>query len=163
MSKIIVINGMAMVGKDTFVNLCHEINQNIIQISTIDFVKSVAKFAGWNGVKDEKSRKFLSDLKDILEEYNDIPNKKIDEFISARPNNIIFIHAREPHNIAYYKEKYNAVTLLITNPNVKTIISNHADKNVFNYDYDYIIENNNTLAELKNKAREFLKKIEIDL
>ena len=46
-------------------------------ISTVDFVKEVAKFCGWNGQKTPKDRKFLSDLKNILTQWNDIPYKDI--------------------------------------------------------------------------------------
>lgn len=161
MSKIIVINGMATSGKSTFVSLCHEINQKVIETSTIDFIKQVALYAGWNGEKDDLGRRLLSDIKDALEKYNDIPNKRIDEFINKRPDNIIFVNAREPHNVQYYKNKYNAISLLITNPNTPNINTNHADKNVFEYNYDYIIVNDGTLADLKNKAKKFLKTLDL--
>ena len=124
MSTVIVINGAATVGKSTFVSLCHEIDPKVIETSTIDFVKEVAAKAGWNGIKDESGRRFLSDLKDAMERYDNIPNKKIDEFIQSHPENIIFVNVREPYNIHYYKKKYNAITLLIKNPNVKKITTN---------------------------------------
>lgn len=156
MPKVIVINGMGGVGKSTFVSLCHEIDQRVIETSTVDFVKEIATKAGWDGNKDEAGRRFLSDLKDAMERYNDIPNKKIDEFIKEHPNSIIFVNAREPHNIQYYRDKYNAITLLIKNPNIKKISSNHADKNVDKYNYDFIIENIQGITELKDKAALFL-------
>ena len=46
-------------------------------ISTVDFVKEVAKFCGWDGQKRPQDREFLSDLKDILTQWNDIPYKDI--------------------------------------------------------------------------------------
>lgn len=156
MSKIIVINGMGGVGKSTFVSLCHEIDPRVIETSTVDFVKEIALQAGWDGVKDEAGRRFLSDLKDAMERYRDIPNKKIDDFIKSHPDNIIFIHAREPHNIQYYKDKYNAMTVLITNPNAKKVQGNHADREVNKYDYDLIIENDGTIEDLKDIAKWFL-------
>ena len=50
-----------------------------MNISSVDKVKEAAKvLAGWNGEKDEKSRKFLSDLKDgdnyNVEFFNDFGN-----------------------------------------------------------------------------------------
>ena len=33
----------------------------------------IAKECGWGGEKDDKARKFLSDLKRTLVEYNDYP------------------------------------------------------------------------------------------
>lgn len=76
MPKVIVINGMGGVGKSTFVSLCHEIDPMVIETSTVDFVKEIALQAGWDGIKDEAGRRFLSDLKDAMERYKDIPNKK---------------------------------------------------------------------------------------
>lgn len=160
MPKIVIINGSGGTGKSTFVSLCHDINDKVIEISTVDFVKEVAKFAGWNGEKNEIGRKFLSDLKDAMEEYGDIPNKKVEEFINSHPENIIFINVREPYNIHYYKTKYNALTILLVNERIQNIKTNHADADVDNYSYDYIIENNGTLSQLMEYARKVLKKIE---
>lgn len=42
---------------------------------------------------------------------------------------------------------------------IKHITSNMADKNVFNYDYDFIIENDGTIEELKNKAKKFINEV----
>lgn len=157
MPKVIVINGAATVGKSTFISLCHEIDPRVIETSTIDFVKEIALQAGWDGVKNQRGRRLLSDIKDALERYDDVPNKKIDEFIQLHPDNIIFVNAREPHNIQYYKDKYNALTILVTNTNAKIIKGNHADEDVYNYKYyDFTIRNEGTVTELKDKAKIFM-------
>lgn len=164
MSKIIVINGMGGVGKSTFVSLCHEIDPMVIETSTVDFVKEIALQAGWDGIKDEKGRRLLSDIKDALERYNNIPNKKIDEFIESHPDSIIFVNAREPHNIQYYKNKYNAIAVLVVNSNAKTIKGNHADENVYDYEYyDFTIYNEKTIIELKDKAKILMEYINAPL
>ena len=157
MSKIVVVNGAAGVGKSTFISFCHEIDPRAIETSTVDFVKEVAKFAGWDGVKTEKGRKFLSDLKDAMEEYNEIPNKKIDDFIRSHPDSIIFVNAREPRNIQYYVEKYNAATVLVQNNNAIAVKGNHADRDVENYQYDYYINNNKGLDNLQDLAIIFME------
>ena len=46
-------------------------------LSTVDFVKEIAKKCGWKGEKDLKNRKFLSDLKDLLTNWNNVPFNKI--------------------------------------------------------------------------------------
>ena len=129
MPKVIVINGSGAVGKSTFISLCHEIDPRVIETSTVDFVKEIALQAGWDGIKDQRGRRLLSDIKDALKRYDDIPNKKIDEFIQSHPDNIIFVNAREP---------------------------NHADENVNDYDYDIVINNSGTLEDLKETAKWFL-------
>lgn len=157
--KIIVISGSGGVGKSTFVALCKELNNKVVEVSTVDEVKRIAFECGWDGTKTERNRIFLSDLKDLLESWNDLPNKKICEYIETHPDEIIFINAREPHNIQYYKDKYNATTVLVTNPRIKHITSNHADMEVYDYTYDYVIENQGALEDFKETARTFMKEI----
>ena len=75
--KIICVNGYARSGKDTFCNFAFYHRGLVYTYSTIDEVKKLAKKIGWDGEKDAKGRKFLSDLKDCLTEYNDLPNRYI--------------------------------------------------------------------------------------
>lgn len=154
--KVIVINGTGTVGKSTFISLCKQIDNQVVEVSTVDEVKRIAFECGWDGTKTPKNRKFLSDLKDLLESWNDLPNKKICEYIKSHTDQIIFINAREPHNIQYYKDKYDAITVLVTNPSVEQITSNHADMEVYDYAYDYIIDNNGDLEQLKESAKTFM-------
>ena len=54
----------------------------------------------------------------------------------------------------------NAKTLLIRRPSVENANqSNHADEQVLDYCYDYIITNDSTMEELEEKAIGFLKEI----
>lgn len=164
--KVVVINGNGGVGKDKFIELCQELycnskyNISINQISTVDYVKYVATICGWSGSKTSKDRKLLSDLKDLMEEWDNIPNKKVEEYIEHLSDydepQILFIHAREPHNILYYKSKYNAITILVTNPRVEQVTSNHADMGVYDFAYDYIIDNSGDLEQLKESAKTFM-------
>ena len=36
----------------------------VSELSTVDFVKEVARICGWKGKKDKKDREFLHDLKE---------------------------------------------------------------------------------------------------
>lgn len=168
--KVICINGLPRSGKDTFVSFCKEqLGVNCFNISIVDFVKEVAKQFGYDeNNKTGKSRKFLSDLKDVLEEWNDIPYKKVVNSIldyAEKPevniqDLLVFIHAREPKDIEKFKNSFDASTLFINNFRVENnTISNHADAEVKNYTYDYIIENNSSLDDLKQKAIDFIKEI----
>lgn len=160
--KIVIINGTGGAGKDTFVTFCSEI-EKVLNISTVDKVKEAAKIlVGWNGEKDEISRKLLVDLKKISIDYNDAPTKYVLEMAEQfrkSENNLMFIHIREIDEIEKTKKLLNAKTLLITNPRVKLITSNNSDGKVNEYTYDYYIENDKTLEDLKNKAIEFLNEI----
>jgi len=168
--KVIVINGMPRVGKDLFVSLCQKNkNYQVFNFSTVDFVKEIATKCGWSGEKTPESRKFLSDLKDLLSAapWYDVPihdiKKKIDiakltleQCGLSDFNMVVFIHAREPENIEKIKNKFNASTLLIHRLEVEKEQSNHADSNVFDYDYDYNIYNNGTVDELMEISSSFL-------
>lgn len=156
--QVIIINGTGGSGKDTFVEFCSEFAK-VTNISSVDKVKEAAKIlVGWNGEKDEKSRKLLVDLKQLSIDYNNSPTKYIqeeyDKFIKDN-SEYMFIHIREIEEIEKIKKLLNAKTLLIRNPRVALITSNNSDGNVYNYNYDYIIENDGTLEELKQKAKKF--------
>ena len=73
------------------------------------------------------------------------------------PNDLMFIHIRDIPEIRRMVKKYPCIkTLLVKNDRVKIITSNVADANVEEYNYDFIINNNGTLDELREKAREFV-------
>ena len=157
--KVIIVNGPATSGKSTFVSLCREINPDVREVSTVDKVKEIALAFGCDGIKDEKGRKLLSDLKDAIDRYDNLSLKNVAKVIDSNPDLIYMVNAREPEDIQYFVDRYNALTVLITNNRVKQITSNHADKRVFEYHYDVTIENNGTLEELKEKARELLRSL----
>lgn len=164
--NVVIINGNGGSGKDTFVRMCKLIDSRIENFSTIDNVKTVAKQMGWQDDKSEKGRKFLSDLKVLWDDYNGMATQsvvnRVRQYISTLENlcvtGTVFIHCREPENIKKLVEEfsdYRVITLLITNSNVPQITTNDSDKNVANYDYDFVIENNGTLGDLRNSARWF--------
>lgn len=159
MKEIIIINGSGGVGKDTFVEFCQKYCK-IKNISSVDKVKEAARvLTGWDGTKDEKSRKLLVDLKQLGIEYNDAPFKYIvdsaNEF-KKTDEELMFVHIREISEIEKVKRATNAKTLLVTNKNVAPIISNESDKNVMNYQYDFYIRNDGTLEELNSIAEKFV-------
>lgn len=160
--KIFIINGAGAVGKTTFEKMVQEIsikNGDKIEIlSTIDYVKNIAKNFGWNGEKEQKDRKMLSDLKDLLTEWNDIPHKIICEKIEQyKQKNVtaIFIDSREPSDIKRFVREYQALTILMKRSTINLIYGNHADDCVENYEYDITIDNNRGLKELQKEAEMF--------
>ena len=60
---------------------------------------------------------------------------------------------------ACVSQTFGAETILIRNPNVRKIESNHADRDVENYKYDYIIENDGTLDKLDKMAYLFSEQV----
>ena len=156
MKNIIIINGYGGSGKDTFVELVSKYNK-VYNFSSVDKVKEIAKIIGWNGEKDEKSRKFLSDLKKLTTDYNDMPFNSIKDALSdfyESDKEIMFIHIREPEEIKRAVLEFNAKTLFIKRDDINKITSNSSDASVENYNYDYIIENT-TLEDLEESAKNF--------
>lgn len=160
--QIFITNGMARSGKDTFAEYLNYFVPTL-KYSSIDKVKDIAKRCGWNGTKDEKSRKFLSDLKVLTSQFNDMPFQAIktvvEQFKEDKEKRILLIDIREPTEIEKVKKTFNAKTILIKRNSVKNITSNMADANVFNYKYDYIIENNGTLDEFYWTVYKFVKDV----
>ena len=160
---IFVINGPARTGKDTFVNIYREERKKDLvytyNISTVDFVKTIAKECGWDGTKDEKNRKFLSDLKQLLIDWGDVPYKTIKMSIDKDPDADWFIHCREPEEIQKFVDRIGAKTILVrSNRNIEEF-HNKSDKGVFDYKYDYIIDNNGTIEDLRECICEFIQNI----
>ena len=169
--KIIVINGKPRAGKDLFVSLCQKHLLWCGNFSTVDFVKEIATECGWDGTKTPENRAFLSDLKDLLTNWGDVPYQKVEREVSLyrakaicsdfSDNEILcFIHCREPREIAKFVENMGAETLLILRKAVDhDTQSNHADANVHGMAYDYVVKNDGTIEELEEKAVEFLRKL----
>lgn len=164
MKKIFITNGSAGNGKDTFAEFLSKYI-SVFKYSSIDLVKEMYESIGIDrNSKDEKKRKLYSDTKDMLTKYDDIPFKDIRSIVNDFKSNkieaeVLLIDIREPEEIARAVETFGAETILIDNPNVKKIESNHADANVFNYEYDYIIENDGTLEQLDMMAKLFVREI----
>lgn len=168
--QIFVINGSGGVGKDTFVELVStELNDmlkrfhTVINFSSVDKVKEIAKEIGWDGKKSEKDRKFLSDLKILTSEYCDMPfesmKSKVAEFMKDEESRFLFLHIREPEEITRAVKEFGAKTVLVIRNSVEHIVSNMADENVFNYNYDFIIDNSGIKEELNNKAKDFVQEV----
>lgn len=167
---IFIINGSGGVGKDTFVELVSvELNDifkkfhTVTNFSSVDKVKDIAREIGWDGKKTEKDRKFLSDLKVLTSEYCDMPFKsmknKVNDFLKDEESKFLFLHIREPEEITRAVKEFGAETILVVRNSVKHITSNMADENVFNYDYDFEIDNSGTKEELKDKVKKFVWRI----
>ena len=172
MVRMVCINGMPRSGKDTVVQRVMELLPEGMgkNVSTVDYVKEVATELGWNGTKTPKNRKFLSDLKDLLAEWDDVPYRKVGAKYSFYENyldmhritmpGLMFVHTREPEEIARFQEEYGALTLIVRRAEVEDVEhSNHADANVFNFHYDVEIDNNGDLDMLKAAARKFVEEM----
>lgn len=162
MKKVFVQNSVGGSGKDTWASLLNKYISTF-KYSIVDLPKEAAKVLGWDGGKTEKDRRFLSDIMDLSTNYNDAPFKDVLSLVTGFKNSkdyaeykVLIIDMRDPKDIVRAVETFGAETILIRNPNVKKIESNHADRDVENYKYDYIIENDGTLEQLERVAKLFV-------
>ena len=169
MIKVVVVNGCATCGKDTFIGLCAEIlgEKRVKNASSIDCVKRLARTIGWNGEKTPKNRKFLSDLTDTLTEWNDYPCKDIcleyeifKDYLNyyKLDSGVMFVCVREPSEIEKLVKQFDALTIILRRDEAEEKrASNHADEEVFDYIYDYQIDNNGDIESLKESAELLLE------
>lgn len=158
-------------GKDTFVELCRKFMGDafLLNISTVDKVKEIATACGWDGTKTPENRKFLSDLKALLTDWADVPLKDIISKVEAFKREFerydvsdkgafVFIHCREPEEIRKLVKALGARTLLIRRTAAEHVsASNQSDADVLNYNYDAVVMNNGTLADLEHQAEYFIR------
>lgn len=159
MKRIVIINGQGGAGKDTFIDMLAGKGLKIVNVSSVDGIKELARIIGWNGTKEEKDRKFLSDLKILTSDYcgfsENYLTKKTEEFLESE-NDLMFVHIREPFFIKGFLNKFpSAKTLLIRRGEVSSY-GNIADDGVFDFEYDYVIDNCGTLEDLQKSGFKLL-------
>lgn len=148
---VIVINGQGGVGKDTLCELAAK-HFKVKNISSITPIKELAARCGWGGEKDDKARKFLSDLKRVLVEYNDYPTvwakSEYEKFLLS-DEQLMFVHIREGAEIKKFVDATDgaAKTLLVRGGDrmTKSNYGNASDDLVEQYEYDLYYVNEKTL------------------
>lgn len=164
---VIIVNGSGTVGKTTLQSGTEDIF-NIEITSSITPIIEIAKHGGYDGAKDNKSRKLLSDIKKAFSEYNNLSNKyimrKLWDFLYSNKH-IMFVDVREKDQIIELKTDIEkilpCVTLLIRQPDTveKRIFGNDSDDNVEDYSYDYYFINDKSDTNFKENFNNLIFKI----
>lgn len=171
---VFIINGHNGAGKDEFVNQFKKASEDdgnryvISNISTIDPIKRMLTQPFlWDGkTKDDAARSLLHDVKELVDAYSDFTNKttihRLETFRMQNANvrTVSFVHCREPWKIdalvkrlnKSYNDKYLVGTILVRRDS-DDIASNDADQYVESYKYDIVIDNNFTIEDLYDKAK----------
>lgn len=168
---VVVINGKGGVGKDTLIEMVSK-HFKVRNVSSVDGIKDIARTLGWDGQKDDKSRKFLADLKQLATDYNDYPFRytcmELTEFLRNDNQELMFVHIREGKEIQKFVDKVKKYksymdvqvdTLLVRRSTEKTTYGNKSDDNVDTYNYDYIYENELPLEKIEYDFLLFLLKM----
>lgn len=181
--KVYIINGSGGSGKDTFCDLVwlamNEMDPHCLvhKYYTSAPAKKWASLMGWDEkTKQPMDRRFLCELKDMLDYWSNITHKylleKINNSCSLTSFNrkILFLHAREDKDIAWIKSycfqnKFYCKTIKVVREvlNENNKYGNHADDGVkkSGIAYDYIIDNNGTKTDLQKEVYNFIYKEEL--
>ena len=142
----------------------------VSELSTVDFVKEVAKICGWKGKKDKKDREFLHDLKEAMEKWDNIPNKKVLEDAEniiknyLGLNHLFFVNIREPQSIESFsqlvmEQGYETPIKILMESNMSSNEVDSIVQEIKSIKYDKIYKNNGTLKDLANTAGDFIEEI----
>lgn len=163
---VIIINGKGGAGKDTVCEIAAQHYRTKI-VSAITPIKEIAYKYGWNGEKDKKSRKFLSELKRVFIEYNDLPNQYLEkEYQKFQQGDldILFVHIRENDQIDDFRRRVSGtcVTMLVRSPKIDGNLEgygNYSDDHVEDYKYDYYFINETNRKDLEPNFLRFLNEL----
>lgn len=162
---IIGIAGKAQVGKDTSADFLVKY-YGFKKFAFADLLKQVAEIGGWNGMKDEKGRKYLQNLGDVMREYepnifiNEIKAKiKYYEEMEFRTcKGIVISDVRLLTEIEALKELGAQIWLVKRNvESVQVHKTEMLDEN--SYPFDTVMDNNGTYSQLYNGINIVLEKI----
>ena len=162
MDKLVfIVNGKPRAGKDTFAMILNRY-MDVYKYSAVTKVKEIATLCGWDGQKEERDRKFLHELKMLTSEYSDMSYQDVVNEIEKYRNgeieaDVFVVDVREPEEIERLAKEVGAITVFIENNNVPAIMSNAADANVENYEYDFVIRNNGTMKEFEDEIKIFME------
>lgn len=172
---IIIINGFADSGKDTFVNYLtdgHKLEISadpmlnlmpIKAISSIDPVRNMLRREGFDvDNKTDEMRKLLADIGDIMISWRMMKCVEFAMEACKEQRSIVFVHTREPKNIVVLKSKFEHLnfrvsTLLVERDGIRRVTNNAADRDVLEYDYDQMIINDGSVVDLWMKAERYIK------
>ena len=176
--KVYVISGKARHGKDTVALDIKEIYENkrlkVINLAYGSYIKEYAKkISNWDGAEETKPRELLQEL------GTDIIRKKIDnDFFVRRICEDIKVYsyyfdiitisdARFPNEMEWPKKYFdNVINIRVIRDGYDSVLSEKEQKHLtetaldeYN-SYDYVIHNDGTLDDLKDKVLEVVRKVE---
>lgn len=173
MEKIYIMAGKARNGKDTVSAMLDEIytkkGKKVIKVSYGVYPKKYGKFlCNWDGNDETKPRTELQKISVESRKIN--PNyvvRRVEEDINILSDYcdiIIITDARMKEEIYNIKNKFkNAISIKVERPNFESPLTEEEKNHIIetaldNYDkYDYVIKNNSTIENLKQKVLNIIK------
>ena len=169
MKTIVLINGVARSGKDTFAeflktHLTKDLNPLIVP--NAQGVKSVAsQVYGWDGNKDERGRSLLIGITNIgynyspyfWEKYSESSIKKLEAITNTTFNTIIVPDFRYKNTYDYYVNRgFKVITIYVVRPdfdNELGVNKYDVSEMPMDIDFDFAIKNDSDFQALENHAK----------
>ena len=176
--KIYVISGKARHGKDTIALDIKEIygkkGFKVINLAYGSYIKEYAKkISNWDGSEESKPRALLQKLgTDIIRMKidNDFFVRRICEDIKVYSyffDIITISDARFPNEVEWPKKNFdNVINIRVIRDGYDSVLSEKEQKHLTEValdeynNYDYVIHNDGTLSDLKDKVLEVVRKVE---
>lgn len=166
MTNVFIVNGKPRAGKDTLIRFMTDVLKDrgiyTASFSSIDPIKIMLKGAGFDlEAKTEADRKLLSIIGDAVEEHSSFRTQAclevVDRIRQKTVGAVIFLHIREPHNIAKVREKlieegHKVFRVSVISDRSEDITSNPSDAGTWAMPYDFQVVNNGTLGDLYDEA-----------
>ena len=177
-TKIFLLAGKARSGKDQTANFIKNIYEEkgkmVVMLGFGDYIKWYAqKITNWNGEDQTKPRELLQILgSDIVRNQinKDFFINRICEDIRVYKyffDIIIITGARFPNELDIPKKLFKNVTIIkMDRPDFENELTpkqrEHITENALDHysNYDYLLENNGDLEELKNKVQQLVEEVE---
>lgn len=176
---LVCINGAAGCGKSTFVEYCRREAEpfsfmEVHEVSIVDWVKKMArKHFGWDGKRKEPvDRDFLAGLKDLSDNYNGLPFRKVTDFIeqmyNPKTSQICFVHMRQKKDMERLRkwaydtgQRWIFQILYVERDGTEPVETNEADRDVLETKEmaHTIVYNNLDKEDLVQSAHDFVRDI----
>lgn len=165
--KVLILNCVDFVGGSTFAeyvgNYVHFRNDTYVHISVIESIKAILRDTNLcNDDSDEKYYRFLSDFKELTDQYYDYSFKHLQEdfdyYYNGRRDDLFMVDIYDPKDIERFIKKITSkfnvdrkdiCTAFITDQDVEDTIAD-------GYKYDVVITTCGGKETLKTKAHKFI-------
>lgn len=158
---VVLVNGRAQAGKDTFVSFVrHELEQkgyySVYNRSKTDPTREALEKLDWGGNKTD----YVRDIMKQLVNFADRTGRNTRYFQSTVDllSGIVFFHVRDLYSISEYRQiakkaGSSVITLFVHRNAAKAKDQQWSD--LEDYKYDYRVLNNSTLKDLQKEAELF--------
>ena len=170
MKTIVLVNGVARSGKDTFAEFLKTYltdTLNPLIVPNAQGVKSVAsQVYGWDGNKDERGRSLLIGITNVVynyspyfwEKYSESSIKKLETLLKTTFDTIIVPDFRYKNTYDYYVNRgFKVITIYVVRPdfdNELGVNKYDVSEMPMEIDFDFAIKNDSDLESLENKAKD---------